>query len=98
MGAGDLITIPFMGVGDLITVLFMGARDFITTPFVVARDFFTIPFVGTFFSFPTRASAGGKGAERLSPRALHKVPSCLLSSRSLRKALRAWASTFRTSV
>ena len=86
-GAGDLITIPFMGAGDFITTLFVGAGDF-----------FTIHFVGTIFFFPTRASAGGKGAERSSPGALRKVPSCLLFSRSLKRALRAWASAFRTSM
>ena len=78
-----------MGVGELITIPFVGASDFITTPFMGVGGFIAFPFVGTFFFFPAGAPVGGEGAERLSPGAFRKVPSCLLSSRSLRSALRA---------
>ena len=87
-----------MGVGELITIPFVGASNFITTPFVEVGGFIAFPFVGTFFFFLVGALAGGEGAKRLSPGAFRKVPSYLLSSHSLRSALRAWASAFRTAV
>ena len=76
-----------MGVGELITIPFVGASNFITTPFVEVGGFIAFPFVGTFFFFPAGAPVGGEGAERLSPGAFRKVPSCLLSSCSLRSDL-----------
>ena len=87
-----------MGAGGLITIPLMGAGDFITTPYVGVGGFIVFPFVRTIFFFPTGAPAGGEGAERLSPGAFRKVPSCLLSSRSLRRARRAWTSALRTSL
>ena len=78
-----------MGARELITIPFVGASNFITTPFMEVGGFIVFPFVGTFLFFPVGAPAGGEGAERLSPGAFGKVPSCLLSSRSLRSALRA---------
>ena len=77
------------GAGGLITILFVGASDFITTPFVGVGGFIVFPLVGTFFFFLAGAPAVGEGAERLPPGAFRKVPSCLLSSRSLRSVLRA---------
>ena len=58
-------------------------------------DLITIPFVGTFFFFSIEMRAGGKGVGRLSPGALRKVPSCIFSSRWLRRAWSAWASAAR---
>ena len=87
-----------MGAGELITIPFVGAGDFITTPFVGVGGFIVFPFVGTFFFFPTGGPAGGEDKERLLSGALRKVPSCLLSSRSVRRARRAWAYALRTSL
>ena len=54
----------------------MGARDFITTSFSGVESFIAFPFMRTFFFF-AGAPTGGESAERLSPGAFRKVPSCL---------------------
>ena len=83
--SGSLIFISFTKVGGGITTSFGGVESFIS--FALLRTNFFFFFAGT--------PAGGEDAERLQPGAFRKRPSCLFSSRSLRRTLRARASALR---